>query len=510
MKLFMRYLFSLVLLLGSVGVTNLPVQAAPAILFVSSTDPTCAGNSPCYSTIQAAVDVAADGVEIRVAAGTYNEAQNRVGASGYTYKQVVFTEKSITIRGGYHPTTWVGPDPLTNPTIIDAQKQGRGVTVLGTGTQQVTLEALTIQNGDYTNLGNPEGISNQACKGTGSDCGGGLFVYNAQIILDNSIIRDNVATTAQRYSEGGGIYLWAPLTGSKVEDTQVIGNSLQGEGGFGGGMLAYFGYGLTIERSMFIQNQSNGIGGGLVIHQMNEEAHVKDCFFSGNYAGETGGALHVGVHMNGPAFNAERLKMFNNQAYFDGAAVEIDKWGGSPSSVKMHNILMGNNTLVHTANDIAVFYIVGGSGAQLDVELKHLTISNLQNRAAFHVRQQYNQTVNVNLTNTLIDRFNYAFTAYEFAGEININYDYTLMNSVSTLHLITAGSPTFQSSHLLYGDPKFTSTFHLGYDSAAIDAGVDAGVVDDVDGDPRPISSSFDIGADEYTSTIYLPFLSTD
>jgi len=53
----------------------------------------------------------------------------------------------------------------------------------------------------------------------------------------------------------------------------------------------------------------------------------------------------------------------------------------------------------------------------------------------------------------------------------------------------------------LWGDPAFVDPdggdYHLGPASAAIDAGVDAGVTTDIDGDARPIGSGYDIGADE-------------
>jgi hypothetical protein len=39
--------------------------------------------------------------------------------------------------------------------------------------------------------------------------------------------------------------------------------------------------------------------------------------------------------------------------------------------------------------------------------------------------------------------------------------------------------------------------YHIGPASAALDAGVDAGVMSDMDGDGRPQGSGYDIGADE-------------
>jgi len=54
----------------------------------------------------------------------------------------------------------------------------------------------------------------------------------------------------------------------------------------------------------------------------------------------------------------------------------------------------------------------------------------------------------------------------------------------------------------IWGDPAFVDPdagdYHIGPSSAAVDAGVDAGVTVDIDGEPRPAGSGYDIGADEY------------
>jgi hypothetical protein len=56
----------------------------------------------------------------------------------------------------------------------------------------------------------------------------------------------------------------------------------------------------------------------------------------------------------------------------------------------------------------------------------------------------------------------------------------------------------------VYGDPDFVAPemgdYHIGLASAAIDAGVDAGVIDDIDGDVRPQDAGYDIGADEFVN----------
>jgi hypothetical protein len=68
---------------------------------------------------------------------------------------------------------------------------------------------------------------------------------------------------------------------------------------------------------------------------------------------------------------------------------------------------------------------------------------------------------------------------------------------------IIIGTPNY------WGDPAFvdadTRDYHIRPDSAAIDAGVNAGVTVDIDGDPRPLCGGYDIGADECWCWIYLP-----
>jgi len=63
----------------------------------------------------------------------------------------------------------------------------------------------------------------------------------------------------------------------------------------------------------------------------------------------------------------------------------------------------------------------------------------------------------------------------------------------------------------IWGDPAFADPddgdYHIGPGSAAIDAGVNAGVATDIDGDPRPVGMGYDIGADEAPSFIFLPLV---
>jgi len=96
--------------------------------------------------VQYAVDKAESGDEILVATGVYTDVHPRDGSI-----QVVFISKTVTIRGGYTTTNWTTRYPITQPTTLDAQGQGRVLHI--TGDISPTVEGLRITGGDATELG---------------------------------------------------------------------------------------------------------------------------------------------------------------------------------------------------------------------------------------------------------------------------------------------------------------------------------------------------------------------
>jgi hypothetical protein len=81
----------------------------------------------------------------------------------------------------------------------------------------------------------------------------------------------------------------------------------------------------------------------------------------------------------------------------------------------------------------------------------------------------------------------------------------------NTTDLDGAGTINHSSDHT--GNPAFVDPnagdYHITEHSAAKDAGVDAGVTTDMEGQTRPYDSSYEIGADEfhYTHIRYLPLI---
>jgi len=69
-----KHLGILVLSLLGFLVSPVAVGAQQSVtLYVSSTDPTCAGHSPCFATIQAAINAAGPGNVVQIQAGSYPE-----------------------------------------------------------------------------------------------------------------------------------------------------------------------------------------------------------------------------------------------------------------------------------------------------------------------------------------------------------------------------------------------------------------------------------------------------
>ncbi len=69
----------------------------------------------------------------------------------------------------------------------------------------------------------------------------------------------------------------------------------------------------------------------------------------------------------------------------------------------------------------------------------------------------------------------------------------------------TGGAGTTTVMNPILGNPAFAPDgYHLTSRSAAIDAGVDAGITTDIDSQPRPIGRP-DLGADEWGTKVFLP-----
>ncbi len=175
-----------------------------------------ADGSGDFTRIQDAIDAAAAGSTIRVAAGVYNE-------------QIDFSGKDLIVRS----------ERGAGDTVIDGQQAGSVVTFANGEGEGALLQGFTIQNGSgsYTvqsgNLGGGIIVANGASptlnanviRDNSADSGAGIFCASSPLIT-NIVVVNNSAT-----KKGGGVYFGSGSQAIFVNNT-VVGNSA-GEGGGG-------------------------------------------------------------------------------------------------------------------------------------------------------------------------------------------------------------------------------------------------------------------------------------
>lgn len=493
---------------------NLKAPSVPTVIYYVDDDncPAIGSGSEIdpFCKIQTAVDNAAAESEIRVAEGIYTGVDSATDNQGNEYWQVVYIDKSLTLKGGYDDDEWGAPrDPHANPTNIDAERAGRAVTIVGTSSDEITLDGFTITGGDYAGKGNPDGVPGKLCSRTGYDCGGGVFAKWVQVDLIDNWIYDNYASpkNSGEASDGGGVYFWAVASGSTIQNTTVISNTVSGENGGGGGVYISHGDAITISNCSFVDNYSTSEGGGLMVFQPEEKLIIEKTNFFNNYADDFGGALRIHTAMEGDALEMDRVRMSKNVANLDGTSMYLVQQGIYQTSARLTNIIFDGSSSRSNDAQASVLYLDNTSG--FDLFLDHLTASE-NSPATFLEAQSDNDegdVFTITTSNLLLKSFTNGFYGkQDGSGILTINHANTLFDDVINQEVSAIGSPTFIATDPMTGTSGLMDAYHLSINSIARDAGVDVGVLDDYDGDPRDDGKP-DIGADEYQPRLYLPFV---
>ncbi len=488
---------------------TLPLSAAWGRIFVSTTDPTCGGQAPCFSTIQAGVDGASPGEEVSVAAGTYTGVA-AVDLSGDVYYQVVMITDSVVLQGGYANDDWSSPDPDTNVTIIDAEGGGRGISVIGDSSHTVTIAGFTVANGNYSDLGNADGEFN-VCRRTGSDCAGGLLVRSVEIHIEDCSFEDNVASTTSDFSDGGGAMLWSTASGSRISDTRFLRNQAPTMDGSGGGLWLTSVGDITIFQCDFVDNLAAVRGGGLGGVQPVGLVTIQRARLLDNDADGIGGGGGFAFNLNrtGLALEVDQALILGNESNTFGTGIYIEKTGNNDTTVNLDNMLLEVNE-PEFPSDIGSVIDFKSFFGNLVANLRQLTVLDPIDDTAIRATSGGTASVEINVVNTLIGYVDSAFSANETAGELTFNHTNTLTHNVTTLEATESGTPTFTGVGTITGDPLLDTDGFLTEGSPAIDAGVDSGVSHDILGTPRPAGPAFDIGAHEFTEIFYDGFESGD
>ena len=203
-------LASLTLLLSSI-ISPVPLAAQQiVILHVSRSDPACAGQSPCFTTIQAAINAAGPGDVIRIQAGTYPEQLSISGKNdfqGATEIDRIIIEADPATQPGQVMLTGASGACTGNYAIRLQQSKFitiRGLTITGTGGQAISLMGGNNQNQDiHIEL-------NRIFRNGSSSCNGGITIARGNpgtLIVNNLIYNNGRSGITLIDADGGPHYL---------------------------------------------------------------------------------------------------------------------------------------------------------------------------------------------------------------------------------------------------------------------------------------------------------------
>lgn len=312
---------------------TLSSQQQGPVLYVNNADPTCGSKSPCYTTIQAAVDAALPGDTIQIQAGTYPE---KVTISGKNNTTTATESHRITIEAD--PLAPLGSVVVTGATQVCTNgfafrlQQSkfitiRGLTISGTGGQAIELMGGNNQNQAIH-------IERNRIFGNGSsECNGGITIArgNPDTLIVNNLIygngRNGITTID---ADGGPHYIvenaihanqWSGVRVARSHDVFIVNNIITQNGTAAGSTGGRFG----VSRESSTTPQPQGI-------------HFLNNLICGNRLGE----------IDGPALDATDSGNLTPQGS-EGPGVSAGPGCEIPANV--YSNVNGPDSLPNTADD---------------------------------------------------------------------------------------------------------------------------------------------------------------
>jgi hypothetical protein len=369
--------------------------------------------------------------------------------------------------------------------------------------------------------------------------GGGLYLYRSPGVLNDNVVAANIA------NEGGGLFLYesAPTLSKNSVTTNTA--------GYGGGLFLWLSN-ATLTGNTIASNAAHLEGGGAYL--LEGAAMLSSNMIATNTARDEGGGLCLdrsAATLNGNSITTNTTDYYGggvslsySSATLNGNIITANTagreggglWLQSGTPTLSGNIITANNAnrggglSLWTGNATLVNNLVAdnradslGSGLYLwgsSPRLWHTTI--VCNRSGdgsgmYVTNLQLGVYSTVALTNTILVSHTVGITVT--GGNTVIANGVLWYGTPITVSQAATATVTVRNQR--WGDPAFLNParaahtdyaagdYHIGPTSAAINAGVDAGVHWDIDGEPRPYQLP-DLGADEYwppgaLKRLYLP-----
>jgi putative cofactor-binding repeat protein len=299
----------------------------------------------------------------------------------------------------------------------------------------------------------------------------------------DALLEGNAVITNTAALHGGGLYLnfsKAVLTGNTIMSNTAF---------YGGGLNLNWQSAATLNANTIVANLAHA-GGGMYLN-------YSDATIDGNTIASNIGSDGGGVYLSGES----QAKLLGNRIVSNTA------FNGGGVFLRLSDSIFTNTVI---ADNVAKFE---GGGLYVTFRaaprLLHTTL--VRNKSfdgsGIYVTNDSSAYSAVVMTNTILVSHTIGITV---AAGNTATLVSTLWYS-NTQDWRGAGA-IFTGTRNYWGQPRFAADgYHLLSGSAAIDRGLNAGVIDDIDGDPRPDCVWGDIGADEQQGAdclrTYLPLI---
>ena len=288
-----------------------------------------------YSTIQAAINVSANGDTVLIADGRYTGPGN---------VDLDFGGKNITV------TSQNG----ASSTIIDCQGSSsanhRGF-YLHSGETNAMISGLTIENGyESIGVGNGGAIDTEDVGWTIQNCiienntapaGGGIFNSDAAVTVENCVIMDNAASG----SEGGGIYIANLGFSSTITNCTIANNTAPSSdgAGLGGGIFASSNGSAKIAVADCTLSGNSAFNGGGICNTNTSKSTIINCTLTANSASPGGFGGGIYNYNNSGTIAVANCTITNNIAPSgDGGGIYNYKYDDTGTITLANNILYGD------------------------------------------------------------------------------------------------------------------------------------------------------------------------
>ena len=401
------------------------------------------GGGGDFTLIQDCIDAALDGDTCLVSPGTYS-------------KNIDFMGKAITLQSVEG----------AEGTIIDGYPEGEPagpvVAFMGGETESTIIDGFTITHGyggicctdSSPTITDCTITDNYKHSGVGAEGGGISCIGASSPTIQNCVIANN--SLSGPTARGGGIYC-SDTSSPTISNCLIAANEAQGDLGYGGGIYCSGTSSFpTIQDCTIVENVSGYKGGGIYCNQTSPM--ITNCTISENIAEEHGGGIYLS---NGSSPIVTNCTIVENIAYRYGGAI----FCGGSSPMIVHCTISWNEA-----------YEKGGgiySGSQTPPLI----------------------------TNCILwgDSAPEGPEIYLFSSTSSLFVSYSDVQGGEAAAHIDPGSFLNWLEGNIDADPLFVGVgdYLLSETSPCIDAGIDAGVYTDIEGEARPHGCGFDMGADE-------------